>query len=116
MLRARARESQFVPANLPVLQVMALSILRNYRPISNLTAVSKIIDKVVAVRLHEYVISNHLHQPLQSAYKPFHSRETALVRVHNDVMRAIDNRECVILLLLDLSAAFDTVAHEILLN
>ena len=58
------------------------------------------------------------HEPLQSAYKPFHSCETALVRVHNDVMRAIDNRQCVILLLLDLSAAFDTgtVAHEILLN
>ena len=70
----------------------------------------------MAVRLHEYLLSNHLHEPLQSACKPFHSCETALVRVHNDVMRAIDNRQCVILLLLDLSAAFDTVAHEILLN
>ena len=91
-------------------------IFKNYRPISNLTVVSKIIEKVVAVPLHGYLLSNHLHEPLQSAYKPFHSCETALVRVHNDVMRAIDNRQCVILLLLDLSAAFDTVAHEILLN
>ena len=91
-------------------------IFKNYRPISNLTVVSKNIEKVVAVRLHEYLLSNHLYEPLQSAYKPFHSCETALVRVHNDVMRAIDNRQCVILLLLDLSAAFDTVAHEILLN
>ena len=117
-------ESGYLPPSLktavltPLLKKPSLDheIFKNYRPISNLTVVSKIIEKVVAVRLHEYLLSNHLHEPLQSAYKPFHSCETALVRVHNDVIRAIDNRQCVILLLLDLSAAFDTVAHEILLN
>ena len=66
--------------------------------------------------LHEYLLSNHRHEPLQSVYKPFHNCETALVRVQNDVMRVIDNCWCVVYLLLDLSAAFDTVAHEILLN
>lgn len=53
---------------------------------------------------------------MQSAYKQFHSCETALLRVQNDVIQAIDNRSCVAMLLLDISAAFDTVDHRILLN
>ena len=69
----------------------------------------------MAVRLQDYLKSKQLNEPLQSAYKRFHSCETALVRVHNDILRAIDNRHCVIVLLLDLSAAFDTVDHDILL-
>ena len=51
-----------------------------------------------------------------SAYKKQHSTETALIRVHNDVLRALDNRQSVLLLLFDLSAAFDTVDHQILLS
>ena len=87
-------------------------ILRNFRPISNL----KLIRKVVANRLVSYLEQNHLDEPLQSAYKKFHSCETALVRVQNDMLCAIDKRCCVALLLLDLSAAFDTVDHNILLQ
>ena len=60
--------------------------------------------------------SYQLNEPLQSAYKPFHSCETVLLRVHNDILVAIDKRHCVMLLLLDLSAAFDTVDHDILLT
>ena len=78
--------------------------------------ISKIIEKVVAVRLQKYLEANQLNEPLQSAYKPFHSCETALVRVYNDILVAIDKRHCVMLLLLDLSAAFDTVDHDILLT
>ena len=70
----------------------------------------------MAVRLQAYLDSHQLTEPLQSAYKSFHSCETALVRVQNDILLAIDNRHCVMLLLLDLSAAFDTVDHEILLK
>ena len=89
-------------------------VLANYRPISNLKVISKIIEKVVAVRLQKYFEANQLNEPLQSTYKPSHSCETALVRVHNDILVAIDKRHCVMLLLLDLSAAFDTVDHDIL--
>ena len=53
---------------------------------------------------------------MQSAYKTYHSTETALLRVKNDILQFLDNRSCVALLLLDLSAAFDTVDHEILLH
>jgi len=70
----------------------------------------------VAVRLQAYLDFYQLTEALQSAYKSFHSCETALVRVQNDILLAIDNRHCVMLLLLDLSAAFDTVDHEIQLK
>ena len=53
---------------------------------------------------------------MQSAYRKAHSTETALVRIQNDILRATDNQEVTILLLLDLSAAFDTVNHAILIN
>ena len=91
-------------------------VLANYRPISNLKVISKIIEKVVAVGLQKYLEVNQLNEPLQSVYKPFYSCETALVRVHNDIFVAIDKRHCVMLLLLDLSTAFDTVDHDILLT
>ena len=58
-------------------------------------------------------MAHHLDETFQSAYKNFHSTETALVRVQNDILCAIDSNESVILLLLDLLAAFDTVDHSI---
>ena len=87
-----------------------------FRPISNLKVILKVIEKIVAVRLQAYLDFYQLTEPLQSAYKSFHSCETALLRVQNDILLAIDNRHCVMLLLLDLSAAFDTVDHVILLK
>ena len=59
---------------------------------------------------------NDLNESLQSAYKKHHSCETALLRVQNDILKSIDDKQCVVLLLLDLSAAFDTVNHKILLH
>ena len=88
----------------------------NFRPISNLKFLSKIIEKAVAAQLMEHLVNNNLEEPLQSAYKRFHSSETALLKVQNDILIAIDNQKCVVLLLLDMSAAFDTVDHEILLE
>jgi hypothetical protein len=59
-------------------------VLKNYRPVSNLTFVSKLIEKVVANRLIDHMKKNDLQEPLQSAYRQFHSTETALLRVQND--------------------------------
>ena len=62
------------------------------------------------------MIQHHLHEPLQSAYKSYHSTETALIRVHNDVLSAMDKQQVTILVLLDLSSAFDTIDHTVLLD
>ena len=60
--------------------------------------------------------TNGLHECLQSSYKKYHSTETALTCIHDCILRAVDEKQCVILLLLDLSAAFDTTDHDILLS
>lgn len=62
----------------------------------------------------DYITDNNLDESFLSAYKLLHSTETALVGVKNDILAALDNHQSVILLLLDLSAAFDTVDHNIL--
>ena len=91
------------------------TILNNFRPISNLAFLSKIIEKVVAAQLQDHLETNNINEPFQSAYKSGHSTETALLRVQNDILCAIDNKCGVLLVLLDLSAAFDTVDHCTLL-
>ena len=89
-------------------------VLKNYRPVSNLAFISKIIEKVVAARLIEHLSSNGLKDQYQSAYRKGHSTETALICVHNDIVSAVDKGCGVCLILLDLSAAFNTVDHTIL--
>ena len=61
-------------------------------------------------------MTNNLHGTFQSAYKVHHSTETVMVKVQDDILRAIDGNEAVVLLMLDISAAFDTVSHETLLD
>ena len=91
-------------------------VYQNYRPISNLRFVSKATEKIVALRITDHLEDNNLLETFQSAYKKGHSRETALTRINDDLLKAIDDNACVILVLLDLSAAFDTVDHQILLT
>ena len=79
----------------------------NFRPISNLKFISKMIQKAVSYQLTNYLRDNDLEESLQSAYKTFHSTETALVKAYNDIVSAIDDQSYIILLLLDLAAAFD---------
>ncbi len=73
---------------------------------------SKLIERVVAVQLVDHLLDNGLMDNFQSAY----STETALLRVQNDILMELDKENVVMLVLLDLSAAFDTIDHEILLN
>ena len=91
-------------------------IFNRFRSISNLTYLSKLIEKVVATRLFDHMTTNGLHECLQSSYKKYHSTETALTCIHDDILRVIDEKQCVILVLLDLSAAFDTIDHDMLLS
>ena len=84
-------------------------LLKNYRPITNLSFLSKTTERVVSNQLHQYLQVNGLYARMQSAYRPNHSTETALLRVHNDISLALDINNDVILVLLDLSSAFDMV-------
>ena len=65
-------------------------ILKNYRSVSNLTFISKAIDKVISGRLNEHLINYSLFDPLESAYRDTHSTETALIKVQNDILSALD--------------------------
>ena len=91
-------------------------IYKNYRPASNLSYLSKVIEKVIAARLLSHMKDRNLLDPFQSAYQSGHNTETALLRVHSDILLFVDNGDDVDLVLLDLSAAFDTVDHTILLS
>lgn len=116
--------SAIVPAELkmaavtPILKKPGLDHLNmnNYRPISNLPFLSKILEKVVASQLRSYLSENGLFEPFQSGFRTSHSTETALLRVTNDILRSMDSGLVNILILLDLSSAFDTVCHEILIT
>jgi hypothetical protein len=76
----------------PILKKQTLSPeeFNSFRPISNLNFFSKVVEKVVANQLVEYLEHNDLHETFQTAYKKFHSVETALLRVHNDILEGID--------------------------
>jgi len=90
--------------------------LKNYRPVSNLPFLSKVLEKIVARRLLKHMDDHNHHEIMQSAYKQYHSTETALIRVQNDILTHLDNKRGVVLVLLDLSAAFDTIDHVTLLH
>ena len=95
---------------------MDLSSLSSYRPISNLPFVSKLLERVVAYELTTYLNTNHLMSTHQSAYRRHHSTETTLLCICNDALLAADCGMVTLVILLDLSAGFDTVQHTTLLD
>ena len=91
-------------------------LYKNYRPVSNLSFLSEVLHKIVTSRLKSYMEANDMCDPFQSAYRAEPSTETSLMKVHKDIALGLDGRGVVVLVLLDLSAAFDTVNHAILLE
>ena len=88
----------------------------NYRPISNLNTIGKLIERICLARLMPHVSSTGNFSPLQSAYRKKHSTETALLRILDDVYHIVDRRQAAVLIGLDLSAAFDTIDHSMLVK
>ena len=91
-------------------------IFKNYRPVSNLSFLSKILERIVFYQLDKHLNANSLRETHQSAYRQKHSTETALLKVTSDLLTACDEGMVSVLALLDLSAAFDTIDHEILIT
>ena len=89
---------------------------KNYRPVSNLSYVSKLVEKAVLNRMLAYDMEAKILPAFQSAYRKDHSCETALLRIHNDALWAMEEQKVMPLVAIDLSAAFDTVDHGVLLS
>ena len=85
-------------------------MLQNYRPYQ--TFLSKVIEKVISIRILGHNLDNNIVDSFQSAYRAGHSCETALLRVYNDIVTTVGKGNGLFLVLLDLSAAFDTIDHD----
>ena len=88
----------------------------NYRPVSNLSFISKIVESAGMKQINEYCMFNNLFLEYQSAYRPHKSCETALIKIVNEILWNMEYKRVMILVAMDLSAAFDTVDHSILLK
>ena len=73
------------------------------------------MEKVVCIQIKDHLKTHGLQEPLQSAYRELHSTETALLRVRTDILKAMDDNKAVAVILLDVSASFDTVDHALLM-
>ena len=91
-------------------------ILKSYRPVCSLSFISKLIEQVVCMQLTEHLKTNHLYEIFQSAYHQLHSTGTALLRIQNNLLLAMDTHGGAILVILDLSTVFDTIDQDKLLN
>ena len=100
----------------PMIKKPKLELIKNFRPVSNLQFLSKLTEKAVAQQAVSHVITHGLLPVLQSAYRPLHSTETALLRVRNDILLNMNKQQVTLLVFLDLSAAFDTIDHSVLLR
>jgi len=90
------------------------SELKNYRPVSNLPFLTKLLERVVQIQLQRHLEVHKLMPLYQSAYRANHSNETALLKICNDALLAADEGEVTALCMIDLTAAFDTVDHVLL--
>ena len=99
----------------PIPKVTIPLAANDFRPISLLPTLSKVIEKIVNIQIVQYLVKYDLLDPYQSAYKKNHSTTTALLKLNEDIFEALDDSEITLLVLLDFSKAFDTVNHKLLL-
>ena len=101
----------------PLMKKLGLElIINNYKPVSNLSFLSKVLEKAALLRLSDHCNANSLMPDYQSAYRANYSCETALVKLCNDILWGMEVQHLTPLVAIDLSTPFDTVDHEVLLQ
>jgi len=116
------REGQFIPdwktsIVRPLLKKIGLALIeKNYRPVANLSFVSKLVERAGGGQFCGHAESNHMFADYQSAYRPDFSTETVLIKLVNDILLNMNEQKVTVMAAIDLSAAFDTVDHEILIS
>ena len=101
----------------PLLKKQGLELsFPNYRPVSNLSFVSKLVERASVNQLTSHMEQNFPLPSHQSAYRSFHSTETALIKVQSDILLNMDSQKLTLLVMLDLSAAFDTIDHTVMIE
>ncbi len=101
----------------PLLKKLGMDLVfENFRPVNNLHFLTKVAKKVVTSQLVNHCNENAPLPVNRSAYRQLHSTETALLKAQNDILINMDNEEVTLLVMLDMSAAFDTIDHNILID
>ena len=101
----------------PLLKKIGLELLaKNYRPVSNLSFLSKLVEKCMLSQFNSHCKLNGLISDDQLAYRAFHSCETSLINICNEALWSVESKKVTALVMMDLSTAFDTVDHEIFLD
>ena len=90
--------------------------LDNYRPISKLSVIAKILESIVSEQLKEFLVDKNILSMFQSGFRKNHSMITATMKVLNDITCTLDSRKSCAAIFIDLTKAFDTVNHDILLS
>lgn len=117
----KSLETGVVPRGMKVAKVVPIykskdkTVMGNYRPISLLPSVSKVLEKIVHHRLMDFLTSCNILSPLQFGFRPGCSTIDAVCKFVSDVLESLDKRQHTLAVLLDLSKAFDTIDHEILI-
>ena len=101
----------------PLLKKFGLELIfPNYRPVSNLTFISKVIEQCMLLQVSQHCEEYQLQLDYQLAYRQHYPCETVILKISNDILWGMETQSITSLVVLDLSAAFDTVDHEILLS
>ena len=101
----------------PLLKKLGLQLINaNYRPVSNLKFLSKLVKKCMWSQLSQHCLNYNLQPDYQSAYRGGYSGETSFLKLSNNILWSLEKKGITSLTALDLSAAFDTVDHQVLLK
>ena len=101
----------------PLIKKLGLVLIHaNFRPVSKLSFISKVIEWCMLLQLSEHFKEYHLQPDYQSAYREDYSCETVVLKISDDILWAMEKQSIIGLIALDLSAVFDTVDHDILLD